>query len=101
MSKYLFVIVAACLIGGCHQPDCASPEVQETILQIAKDHPDATYMFLIWGGGPLKNIRMTDKNAAGVLSCAASFDKIPSASINYKIEQTSDGRAFVTIISLR
>jgi trehalose-6-phosphate synthase len=93
MRKYLFVIVTACLLSGC-QPDCASSEVQETILQIAKEHSNLNW---ILGVGRLKDIRTTDKNGAGVLSCAANFEEVSGVTILYKVEQTSDGKIYVSI----
>jgi hypothetical protein len=81
--------------------------VQNEVCKIAKAN---------WYWGPpyaLTSIRATDKNGAGVLTCSATMTTSStgqgtdddyahrfynrSGPIQYKIEETSDGRPYVTV----
>jgi hypothetical protein len=82
---------------GFGAPTCASKATQETVLRIVKQQTAPLVLSLAAASAPLTAIRTTDKNLAGALSCAASFEKDPSLSIYYKVEQTSDGKLYVAV----
>lgn len=112
------VVVAAVFhYGPIDALNCASKETQELVIQITGEHENKLVGSLgaqrqNWNDVrreikySLNEIRTTDKNLAGALTCAASLKGdagkygADTLSITYKVEKTSDGKLYVGVYGL-